>query len=223
MTEKEHHADVASIRDEYTLGELLESDLASDPLVQFRQWFDTALAHQVMEPNAMVLSTVGSNGAPSSRVVLLKGIEQDSFVFYTNYSSRKGEELGINPNAALLFFWPELQRQVRIEGIIERVSDQESDAYFASRPFGSKLGALASPQSTVVPHREYLDDKLKELEQSFPVDAEIKRPPHWGGFRLRPHSVEFWQGRASRMHDRLIYSCDPQGEQSGWTISRLAP
>src|SRR5690606_33444436 len=118
---------VASIRDEYTLGELLESDLASDPLVQFRQWFDTALARQVMEPNAMVLSTVGSNGAPSSRVVLLKGIEQDGFVFYTNYSSRKGEELGINPNAALLFFWPELQRQVRIEGIVERVSDQESD------------------------------------------------------------------------------------------------
>ncbi|MDP9316994.1 MAG: pyridoxamine 5'-phosphate oxidase [Chloroflexota bacterium] len=209
---------IADLRRDYTLRGLSENEVDPDPLAQFRAWFDQAVAAKVLEPNAMTLATVGADGQPSARVVLLKGFDARGFAFYTNYESRKGRELLAHPRAALLFFWPDLERQVRVEGRVEKVADEESDAYFRSRPHGSRLGAWASPQSEVIPGREVLYQRLHELQQRF-GDGEVTRPPHWGGFLVRPTMLEFWQGRASRLHDRLRY----QLTDSGWQRERLAP
>lgn len=212
---------IAAIREEYTQDSLLESDLSPSPIQQFEHWFDQALKAEVMEPTAMVLATVSPAGLPSSRVVLLKGFDEKGFVFYTNYKSRKGQELIQNPNAALLFFWPELQRQVRIEGQVKPVSELQSQTYFHSRPRGSQLGAWASPQSEIVPDREFLEEKMNDFTQLYQEQEQIPKPPHWGGFVLEPVRIEFWQGRGSRMHDRIAYVLD--GEHQTWDFHRLAP
>jgi pyridoxamine 5'-phosphate oxidase len=197
---------------------LSEADVDPDPVRQFRAWFEQAQAAGVADPTAMTLATATPDGRPSARVVLLKGLGPDGFVFFTNYDGRKGRELAANPRAALVFFWPELERQVRIEGTVEPVSPAESDAYFRSRPVGARLGAWASPQSEVIPSREALERRLRELEAQYP-DGEVPRPPHWGGYRVRPEAVEFWQGRPNRLHDRLRYRRVP----GGWRLERLAP
>ncbi len=186
---------------------------------QFQQWFDAALLAGVAEPNAMHLSTVDSTGRPAGRIVLLKDLSENGFVFYSNYDSRKGYDLAAHPVAALTFFWPELERQIRIEGRVERVSAAESDVYFASRPRGSQLGAWVSPQSQVINSRAVLDDRQQDLAAQF-TDQPIPRPVHWGGFRVVPDRVEFWQGRPSRLHDRISYRLTETGT---WLIERLAP
>ncbi len=211
--------DVAAIRTSYELGQLSEDEVAADAIAQFQRWFDDALENQVVEPNAMTLSTVSANGRPSSRIVLLKGVSESGFSFFTNYESRKGTELASNPYAALLFFWPELQRQVRIEGRVEQLSPEESEIYFQSRPKGSKLGAVVSPQSREIANRAVLDDQMIELEQLYKDTETVPRPPHWGGYRLLPDLIEFWQGRGSRLHDRLVY----KNKDNRWDIVRLAP
>lgn len=211
---------ISDIREEYEMGELLEHTLCQTPTEQFALWFDEVLEHQVMEPNAMVLSTVSREQQVSSRVVLLKGIEPEGFVFYTNYESRKAQELTENPQASLLFFWPELQRQVRIEGRVRKLDSAKSDAYFNARPYGSRLGAWASPQSQEIPDRAFLEQKLTEIQQRFQDEKDLHRPDFWGGFILEPLRVEFWQGRKSRLHDRLVYVQDGAG---GWQLKRLAP
>lgn len=208
---------LADMRKEYTNRGLSEADAAADPFAQFKTWFDAALAANLPEPNAMTVATANADGAPSARIVLLKGFDERGFVFYTNYTSRKGQELAANPRAALIFYWAELERQVRIEGHVEQTSAAESDAYFASRPQGSRLGAWVSPQSQVIAEREVLDQRQHELEQTYADD--VPRPPHWGGFLVVPHTVEFWQGRPSRLHDRLRYSL----ANGTWQIERLAP
>lgn len=210
---------VADIREEYTLGELLEKDLAATPTAQFTQWLNDALAHKVYEPNAMTLSTVSEEGRPSSRIVLLKEFDESGFVFFTNYESRKGQDMKANAHVCLLFFWPELQRQVRVEGVVQKLDTQASDIYFHSRPIGSQLGALASPQSRAVPDREFLDQRLEELTRQYMDPKSIDRPEHWGGYKVTPVRVEFWQGRANRMHDRLVFEINEQR----WRVTRLAP
>ena len=210
---------IASLRRDYALRGLQEADAAADPIEQFRAWFSTALTSQLPEPNAMTLATATRDGTPSARMVLLKGFDQNGFVFYTNYESRKGRELEGNPRAALVFYWPELERQIRIEGRVEKLSPDESDAYFASRPLGSRLGAWASHQSEVIPGRQVLESRLQELEAEY-KDRDIPRPPHWGGYRVRPEAIEFWQGRPSRLHDRLRYR---KLEDGAWVMERLSP
>lgn len=210
--------DLASLRAEYQLSGLDESDLAPDPVTMFTQWFDDARAAGVLEPNAMVLSTASAQGVPSARTVLLKGLTTQGFVFYTNYESRKGRELDVNPHCSLVFGWYQLQRQVRVEGSAQRVSRAETEAYFAGRPHDSQLGAWASPQSTVVASRAVLDASYAEVAERF-AGEDVPAPPHWGGFVVTPVRVEFWQGRHGRMHDRLEYLRDGVG----WTTRRLAP
>ena len=210
--------DLASLRAEYQLSGLDESELTADPVEMFTGWFDNARAAGVLEPNAMVLSTVSADGVPSARTVLLKGLSSGGFVFFTNYESRKARELGANPHCSLVFGWYQLQRQVRVEGVASRVSRAETDGYFASRPRDSQLGAWASPQSTVVPSRSVLDASYAEVEERF-AGVDIPSPPHWGGYVVTPERVEFWQGRRSRMHDRLEY----RREGAGWATGRLAP
>ncbi|MBO0935741.1 pyridoxamine 5'-phosphate oxidase [Fibrella sp. HMF5335] len=211
-------SEIADLRKEYTLNGLDKSDVLPNPITQFQQWFDAALAAGVHEPNAMHLATLGPNGQPSGRIVLVKGVDERGFSFYTNYESQKGEELISHPLAALTFFWPELERQVRLEGVVEKVSADESDTYFNSRPRGSQIGAWVSQQSGVIASRDILTNRQHELETQF-ADKPVPRPPHWGGFRLVPNSVEFWQGRPSRLHDRLRYRKDGEA----WVIERLAP
>jgi pyridoxamine 5'-phosphate oxidase len=196
---------------------LREADAPADPLVLFRAWHHAAVVGEVPEPDAMTLATASTNGTPSARIVLLRGLDERGFAFFTNYRSRKGTELAENPRAALVFHWAPQQRQVRVEGTVEVVSDAESDRYFASRPFGHRLGALASPQSAVMPDRAVLDARLAELEHQFTDD--VPRPDWWGGFRVVPAVIEFWQGRVNRLHDRLRY----RRVGDGWTIERLAP
>ena len=210
---------IADLRQEYMFRGLDESDLDPDPFVQFRSWFDQAVAAQVPEPNAMTLATAGADCRPSARLVLLKGFDASGFVFYTNYESRKARELAANPWAALVFFWPQLARQVRIEGQVEPVAPHESDAYFHSRPRGSQLGAWASHQSQVISSRAVLDQRMQELTAAYQA-RPVPRPPYWGGYRLAPTLVEFWQGRPNRLHDRLRYR---RLEDGGWLIERLAP
>lgn len=215
----QHDVDIAALRKEYIRGGLDESAVNTDPIAQFSSWLNEAISAEVHEPTAMVLSTVSSEGAPSSRVVLLKGIDNGSMLFYTNYESRKGRELAQHPHAALLFFWPELERQVRIEGTVERVSEEASTTYFRSRPFESQLGAASSPQSQVITSREELDHRFAELAAANAGRTSIERPAHWGGFALVPHTIEFWQGRPSRMHDRIRF----RKAEEVWMIERLAP
>ena len=208
--------DPAVLRTEYKREQLDEAAVHPDAIAQFVRWFDAAVAARVPEPTAMTLATV-ADGQPSARIVLLKGVDAAGFVFFTNYDSRKGRELAAAPRAALLFFWPELERQVRIEGDVAKVSAPESDAYFASRPRASQIGAWASPQSRAIADRTVLERSYAEEEARY---AEgVPRPPHWGGYRLRPLTLEFWQGRPSRLHDRIVY----RREGDTWHVQRLAP
>jgi len=210
--------DIAAIRKEYALKSLDLPDIDDNPLVQFKVWFQEAITASAIEANAMNLATVNKNNKPSARVVLLKGLDH-GFLFFTNYESDKGKELAENPFAALTFFWPELERQVRIESRVEKVTKEESDEYFFSRPISSQLGAWCSPQSHVIPDRTYLESKAEEIKEKFESE-EITRPENWGGYRAIPQSVEFWQGRPSRLHDRLKYEMDETGN---WLLKRLAP
>ncbi|KAH9756369.1 Pyridoxine/pyridoxamine 5'-phosphate oxidase 1 [Citrus sinensis] len=198
--------DISALRENYISPEFLEEQVESDPINQFRKWFDDAIAAGLREPNAMALSTVGKDGKPSSRMVLLKGVDRDGFVWYTNYESRKACELCENPHASLLFYWDGLNRQVRVEGSVEKVSDEESEQYFHSRPRGSQIGAIVSKQSSVIPGRHVLYQQYKELEEKFSDWSLIPKPEFWGGYRLKPELFEFWQGQTSRLHDRLQYS-----------------
>lgn len=208
---------LADLRKSYMMGSLSEEDVTPNPIDQFKIWFDQAQHAELPEPNAMTVASVDENGKPSSRVVLIKDVSPQGFVFFTNYNSRKGLALQANPHAALLFFWPELERQIRIEGSIEKVSDQESDEYFHSRPLDSRIGAWASPQSQVISGRSVLVAKAAEYALKFALNPP--RPPHWGGFRVKPEVLEFWQGRPSRLHDRIRYTL----HQNQWKIERLAP
>jgi len=208
---------LSDLRKSYELAELDESQASSEPLVQFRQWLDEALKAELPEPNAMTLATVGEDGRPSTRIVLIKGLDQRGVVWYTNYDSRKGRELAIHPFAALQFHWVELERVVRIEGRVEKVSAEESDAYFNSRPLDSRLGAWASPQSQVISSRAVLVANAAKAAAMHGLSPS--RPPHWGGYRLVPERWEFWQGRKSRLHDRITYKQEGQA----WIKERLAP
>ena len=208
---------ISELRQEYLRAGLRRSDLRDEPVEQFGSWFDEALAAELHEPTAMTLATATPDGAPSARTVLLKGFDERGFVFYTNYDGRKAKELEANPRCALLFYWGELQRQVRIEGNARRVPEAESDAYFDGRPRGSRLGAWASEQSREVEGRDVLERRLEEMDERY--GDEIPRPPFWGGYRVEPYLFEFWQGRENRLHDRLAY----RREDGGWAVVRLQP
>lgn len=208
---------IADLRTEYTFAGLRRADLHADPLQQFRNWFQAALSAGVPEPNAMTLSTVDSVGQPSSRIVLLKDIDPRGFTFYTNYQSRKGRELAANPKAGLTIFWPGLERQVSVRGACEKLSRQESEVYFKSRPIGSRLGAWASDQSSPIPNREFLENKLNEITAKFGENPPL--PDYWGGYLLIPQTVDFWQGRPNRLHDRFLYT----RTETGWKTERLSP
>jgi pyridoxamine 5'-phosphate oxidase len=210
---------IPEVRTDYNRDCLLEQDVDSDPIRQFEHWYGDAIKTDVAEPNAMTLATSSVDGQPSARIVLLRAVDHRGFAFFTNYDSRKGRELEANPKAALVFFWPALERQVRVEGPVERISAEESDDYFLSRPIGSRIGAWASPQSQVISSRTVLEERCRELELRFAA-GPIARPSNWGGFRLVPDENEFWQGRPSRLHDRIRYQ---KRAQDGWLIERLAP
>ena len=212
--------DLAAIRRNYSLKELSESSVKEGPFDQFETWMEEALQAGLAEPTAMVLSTVSANCLPSARVVLLKGVQNGGFVFFTNYQSRKGLELAENPHAALTFFWPELERQVRIEGEVAKVAEEVSDAYFQSRPPGSQVGAWASPQSLEVDSRETIEKAMQLFSEKHKEDGKIDRPSHWGGYAVYPTRIEFWQGRPDRLHDRILYKKE---DEATWTVVRLAP
>lgn len=211
-------ADIASIRQDYTLQTLEEKDVNKDPIEQFSLWWDAAVASEVDEVNAMSLGTVNADGKPAVRIVLLKDFNEDGFVFYTNYNSDKGKEMAANENVAISFFWKELQRQVRIEGVVTKVSASVSDAYFATRPRASQIGAAASPQSNIITDRSLLESNVKSFEEKY-ENKQVPRPENWGGYLVAPSSIEFWQGRSSRLHDRILYT----KTGADWAISRLAP
>ncbi len=208
---------ISELRKDYKFKALLETDILSDPMEQFKVWFDEAMQAQLPEPNAMCLSTVHNN-QPSSRYVLLKGIEQEGFVFFTNYASNKGHEMEVNPHVALNFIWLELERQVRIEGMVEKLSDVANDAYFYSRPIGSQIGAIVSQQSSVLKDRQALDDAWAAIESKYHTEKPV-RPTQWGGYVVMPTKIEFWQGRSSRLHDRLLFTLN----EGKWELSRLSP
>jgi pyridoxamine 5'-phosphate oxidase len=209
---------ITELRIQYTSGALDEHDANANPFVMFQQWLDVAIAENLAEPNAMLVATAALDAKPSARVLLLRGVDERGFIFFTNYASRKGKELKDNPFATLVFFWQPLHRQIRIEGRVERVSAQESDAYFDSRPRGSQLSAAASPQSQVIPNRAFLETRVAELDAKNP--NHVLRPAQWGGYRVIPDVFEFWQGRENRLHDRLRYT---RGVNNVWNIERLAP
>ena len=208
---------IAQLRKNYTFGQLSETEVPHNPLTLFQLWFDQAVKAECPEPNSMTLATANQAGDPSARIVLLKGVDQNGFTFFTNYQSQKGRELAIRPQAALLFHWDELERQIRIRGTVERVSPAESDEYFHSRPAASRIGAWASPQSSAIPSRAFLEEAETRFQAEF--GDKPPRPEHWGGYRLKPTEIEFWQGRPSRLHDRIHYKL----EGSSWKIERLAP
>jgi pyridoxamine 5'-phosphate oxidase len=212
-------ASISDLRKEYSRQILSESSVASDPFRQFQEWWRDAMNSQIIEPNAMTLATSSGDGIPAARIVLLKSVDEKGFIFFTNYNSFKGQQLEENPRACLVFFWKELERQVRITGLVEKTTAKESDAYFKTRPEGSKIGAWASPQSKIIPGRDWLEEEEKNFRKQFD-GKPVERPPHWGGFRVRPISIEFWQGRPNRLHDRIQY--DLKGDGS-WEITRLAP
>ena len=209
---------LADIRKDYTLKSLEIQDVANDPLQQFRHWMEEAIQAEALEVNAMCLSTISKDGFPNSRIVLLKELDE-GFVFFTNYESSKGKELASSPKASLTFFWPEIERQVRVLGTVGKISEKESDTYFFSRPISSQIGAWASPQSQEISDRTVIEDSQKRLEEEFKLNP-IQRPAHWGGYRLIPHRIEFWQGRPSRLHDRISYELDGG---NNWKKVRLAP
>ena len=210
---------IADIRKDYKLKSLLEQDVDANAIRQFDNWWKEALNSEIDEVNAMTLATASADGVPAARIVLLKGYDEHGFVFFTNYESFKGMQLAENPRACLVFFWKELERQVRITGLVEKASEQESDAYFNSRPVGSRIGAWTSPQSQVIENREWLEEREKKYSAAF-AEGPLSRPPHWGGYRVKPICIEFWQGRPSRLHDRIQYTLQADNT---WTIERLAP
>jgi pyridoxamine 5'-phosphate oxidase len=210
---------IADIRKEYKLNSLSEKEAPPDPILQFDQWWNEAIKSGIEEPNAMTVATASGDGIPSARILLLKGFDKKGFVFFTNYNSYKAQQLLENPRACLVFFWKELERQVRITGLVEKINGQESDEYFNSRPEGSRIGAWASPQSQVIESRDWLLQNEKNVWQQF-GEKKIERPPYWGGYRVRPVSIEFWQGRPNRLHDRIQYSLQ---DDANWNIERLAP
>ena len=210
---------IADIRCDYRMKSLLEADVAANPFEQFTRWFDEALNSEIEEVNAMTLATASLQGIPSARIVLLKGYDQNGFVFFTNYQSQKAKDIAENPYASLVFFWKELERQVRINGSIEKIHTSESDAYFQSRPAGSRIGAWSSPQSTVIADRSIIENNYVHFEKEF-GENYIPRPNHWGGYVVKPTTIEFWQGRSSRMHDRMHYKLN---DNHSWTVERLAP
>jgi pyridoxamine 5'-phosphate oxidase len=221
---------IADIRKDYKLASLEEADVASNPIDQFTRWWNEAVASQIDEVNAMTLATVNAAGIPAARIVLLKGYNPEGFIFFTNYESDKGKNLAQNPNAALVFFWKELERQIRIEGTVQKVSTEESDRYFNSRPASSRIGAWASPQSAVIENRLVIEQNVERYSSIFANDS-IERPDHWGGYIVKPTSIEFWQGRSSRLHDRLRYILETNDynaatdtrTDANWKIERLAP
>jgi pyridoxamine 5'-phosphate oxidase len=210
---------IADIRKNYSKKKLSEKKVSKDPVKQFEKWWKEARAAKIIEPNAMTLATASAEALPSARIVLLKGVSEKGFVFFTNYDSYKGRQLAENPRACLVFLWKELERQVRITGLVNKLTAAESDAYFNSRPKASQLGAITSPQSQVINSREWLDEQYRSLKKKTKKER-IERPPHWGGFIVRPVVVEFWQGRPSRLHDRIQYSLEDDG---AWRVERLAP
>lgn len=211
--------EIAQLRKDYTLHSLNEDDVADSPIAQFQRWWEDAEKSEILEMNAMTLATVGHDGMPEARTVLVKAFDENGFVFFTNYNSAKSKQLDFNVNCCLLFFWKELERQVRINGIAEKISAKESIEYFDSRPDGSKIGAWASPQSLVVAGKAWLKETFEYYAERF-KHGHIPKPPHWGGYRVKPIRMEFWQGRPSRMHDRILYT---QSEAGGWKTERLAP
>lgn len=210
---------IADLRKDYTLKDLNENEIDKNPFIQFKIWFNQSVAAQLPEPNAMTLATCTTDGKPSARMVLLKDIDERGFVLFTNYKSQKGQEISVNPQAALVFWWAELERQVRIVGTVEKISSAQSDSYFEVRPPFSRLGAWASNQSEVIANRDVLEAQLIEFQRQY-ENQEVPRPPHWGGFRVIPQEIEFWQGRSSRLHDRLRYTLIDNGN---WKIERLSP
>jgi pyridoxamine 5'-phosphate oxidase len=212
--------DLAAIRKNYSLKKLTEDSVQADPFSQFQTWMEEALLANVAEATAMILSTASAEGFPSARVVLLKGVQNGGFVFFTNFQSRKGQELAANPHAALNFFWPELERQIRVEGAVGKVAEEVSNAYFATRPSGSQIGAWASPQSVEVDSRETIEKAMRLYAEKYQEEGKIDRPAHWGGYALYPTRLEFWQGRPDRLHDRILYKKDEEGS---WSVVRLAP
>jgi pyridoxamine 5'-phosphate oxidase len=210
---------LAEIRKEYKLNRLIKEEAAENAMQQFERWWQDALKSGIDEMNAMTLATASSDGLPAARIVLLKGFHAEGFRFFTNYKSFKGQQLTENPRACLVFFWKELERQIRITGLVEKISQEESDVYFESRPAGSRIGAWASPQSEVIESEEWLARRAKEMEMQWTA-GRIPRPSHWGGYLVRPVTIEFWQGRPNRLHDRLLYTLQENG---GWMIERLAP
>lgn len=217
MTDKDL---IQGLREDYRKNSLLEQDIAQNPITQFDIWFKEAMKAEIPEPNAMIIASVNSKGMPSARVVLLKGFDPSGFVFYTNYESQKGKELLQNPHCALVFNWLELERQIRIEGKVEKLSAQASSDYFHKRPKKSQIGAWASPQSQCIPSRDILEENVQNLQQKYANAENLPRPDHWGGFKVVPSRIEFWQGRSSRLHDRLNFQ---KGENNSWNLERLAP
>lgn len=218
----ENKIKIEDLREDYSLATLEESDVFESPIRQFQKWFKEALDTKTGEPNVMTLATATKEGVPSARIVLLKGVSEEGFCFYTNYNSHKGQELQENPNVSLVFFWEALERQVRIQGMAYPMTEAQSTEYFQSRPKGSQIGAWASPQSQVLDDRDILEQNVAQLSEKYAEQDKLPKPPHWGGYLVKPYKVEFWQGRSSRLHDRLLYTLTNL-EPVKWTIERLAP